>query len=108
MAGKQAVQRIADLPDSPLAASAHYFAEHLHEARAALAKPDVNALAIVIPHAGTDHDDWRRALARDLAREYTPQRVNVVGGGAEPATEALLTYLANAPGVTGQYCPVHD
>ena len=101
----QAEQYIDTLPDSPLDASAAYFARHLAEARSSIEQ--VDALAIVLPAAPTDHDDWRRALARDLAREYTPKRVNVVGGNGAGLAETLA-YLGNALGVTGQYCPLHE
>lgn len=104
----QAVQRISDLPDNPLDASAHVFANHLSQIRSMLAGGKTEALAIVLPSATTNHDDWRRGLARDLAREFTPKRVNVVGASNEAASEALLSYLANAPGVTGQYLTAHD
>ena len=107
-AGKQAVQRVTDLPESPLSAAAAYFDQFLNEARTLLAYDGVGALAIILPHTGTDHDDWRQALARDMAKEFTPQRVNVIGAGAEADTQALADYLAGAPGVTGQYCPVDD
>ncbi len=56
-----------------------------------------------MPAAPYDHADWRRAVARDLARAYAPKRVNVVGGNDLAAT---LDYLAGAPGVTGQYLPL--
>lgn len=101
----QAEQHIDTLPQSPLDASAAYFANHLSVARTKLAEAD--ALAIILPSAGTDHDDWRRALARDLAREYAPKRVNVIGGAGD-GLSATLAYLGNAPGVTGQYCPLHE
>lgn len=104
----QVIQHIAELPDSPLAASVVFFEAHLNSSRSALSEDGVTGLAIILPYAATDHDDWRRTLARDLAREFTPQRVNVVGGGSEKATEALTRYLADAPGVTGQYLAAHE
>ena len=101
----QVEQHIDALPDSPLAASASFFAEHLERSHA-LISGDAEALAIILPAAGTDHDNWRRALARDLAREYAPKRVNIVGANQASLGETLA-YLADAPGVTGQYCPLH-
>ncbi len=101
----QAEQHIEKLPQSPLEASAAYFAEHLEAAREMI-EDNADALVIVLPQAGSDHDDWRRSLARDLARLYAPKRVNVVGGKKEAIAETLA-YLSDAPGVTGQYCPLH-
>ena len=103
----QAELRIDSLPERPLDAAAAFHCTHLDRARERLsAGPD--ALAIVLPHAPTDHDDWRRALARDLGRAYAPQRVNVVGGSDEAAIVAMLAYLKDAPGITGQYLPLHE
>ena len=103
----QVVLKVAGLPESSVEASAAFFADHFDEARALLAKAETTALAIVLPSAGPDHDDWRRTLARDMARAQSPKRVNVVGGDAEAAT-ALLDYLKDAPGVTGQYLAAHE
>ncbi|QFT77267.1 Rossmann fold domain-containing protein [Erythrobacter sp. THAF29] len=103
----QRVLVLETLPESGIEASAEFMAEHLGAVKSILDRPDTEALAILLPPAPRDHDDWRRALARDLARAYAPSRVNVVGGTGE-AAEATLAYLANAPGVTGQYCPCHE
>lgn len=103
----QEVLRVVELPQAPLDASAVFHADHLDEAMAAL-EGEAGELAIVLPPAASDHDDWRRALARDLARKYAPKRANVLGGGSEAATEAMLAYLRAAPGITGQYLPLHD
>ena len=108
MADEQRVFTVEHLPADGLAAWAAFFAEHLAGARAVIEEPDVDALAIVLPPAGPDHTDWRRAVARDLARAYTPKRVNVVAGEEGAELDALLAYLGNAPGVTGHYCEVHD
>ena len=91
------------LPDSALDAASAFMAFHLEAARALLARPDCDALAIILAPAGHDHADWRLALARDLAREAAPKRVNLVAGSPGPAREATLRFLADAPGVTGQY-----
>ena len=106
--GIQAVQHIAELPNSALDASAYVLNEQLGAVRAVLSEDGVSALAIVLPAAGPDHSDWRLALSRNLAREFAPQRVNVVARGGEAATQALLTYLEGAPGVTGHYLEAHD
>ncbi len=104
----QAVQHIAELPDSALDASAYVLNEQLDAVRAVLSEDGISALAIVLPGAGPEHSDWRLAFARDLAREFAPQRVNVVARGNEAATQALLVYLEGAPGVTGHYLEAHD
>ena len=105
------VLRVFDpaIPDAaPLDAMGAFAADHLATARQMLGEGGVRALAIVLPPAAAEHDDWRRAIARDLARAHTPARVNVVSGSAGAGRDALVAYLANAPGVTGQYLAVHE
>ena len=99
---------IGSLPDGALDAMGAFMASHLGAARALLAEADCSALAIVLPPAAHDHKDWRRALARDLAREAAPGRVNVVAGAPGAALSQTLRFLADAPGVTGQYLVCHD
>lgn len=96
------------LPDGALDAAGAVMAFHLEAARAILADPDVTALAILLPPAPHDHRDWRLALARDLAREAAPKRVNIVSGHHGEACTATLRFLADAPGVTGQYLSCDD
>ena len=96
------------LPEGALDAATAFMALHLEAARALLADPQTTALAIILPPAPHDHRDWRLALARDLAREVTPKRVNVVAGVPGEARAATLRFLADAPGVTGQYLPCHE
>lgn len=108
MAAMQRVFTVEHLPADGLAAGAAFFAEYLDDARDMIEQADVGAIAIVLPPAGPDHTDWRKALARDLARAHTPKRVNVVAGEEGAELDALLAYLGNAPGVTGHYCEVHD
>lgn len=91
------------LPDSALDAAGAFMAFHLEAARALLGDPGTTALVIVLPPAGPDHRDWRLALARDLAREAAPRRVNCVAGREGAALAETLRFLADAPGVTGQY-----
>jgi hypothetical protein len=98
----------ARLPGSPLDAAGAFMAFHLEAARAALAQSDCTALAIILAPAGRDHADWRRALARDLAREAAPKRVNVVAGAPGAARNDVLRFLADAPGVTGHYLLCHE
>ncbi len=96
------------LPDGALDAAGAFMAFHLEAARARLAAPDCTALAIILPPAAHDHRDWRLALARDLAREAAPRRVNVVAGLPGEARAATLRFLADARGVTGQYLVCHE
>ncbi|MFM7349366.1 MAG: Rossmann fold domain-containing protein [Erythrobacter sp.] len=96
------------LPEGAIDAAGAFMAFHLEAARRILADPDTSALAIVLPPAPHDHRDWRLALARDLAREAAPRRVNVLAGTPGPAREATLRFLADAPGVTGQYLSCHE
>jgi hypothetical protein len=94
----QAVLDCSALPDNALGAAAWFHAEYLPQVAGLL--EGAESLVIVMPTALYDHADWRRAVARDLARAHAPKRVNVVGGNGVAAT---LEYLARAPGVTGQY-----
>lgn len=96
------------LPEHPLDAAGAFMAFYLESARALLAAPDCSALAIILPPAGHDHRDWRLTLARDLAREAAPARVNVVAGPAGSARDEVLRFVAEAPGVTGQYLVCHE
>ncbi len=104
----QAVLEIAQLPQRSIDASAAFMQTHLKAATELLKKPETDALAIVLPAAGPDHDDWRRSAARDLARAYAPQRVNIVGARLAEKAQPLLAYLRDAPGVTGQYLAAHE
>lgn len=100
------------LPDGALDAQTAFMALHLEAARALLADPDTTALAILLPPAAHGHRDWRLALARDLAREAAarevPGRVNIVSGHPGEARNDVLRFLADAPGVTGQYLVCHE
>lgn len=101
----QAEYQVTELPGGALEASAHFYAEHLDAVRAQMGEGD---LVIILPAAPHDHKDWRQALARTLAREYAPVRVNVVGAHDAAKKEALCAYLAGAKGVTGHYCEAHE
>jgi hypothetical protein len=91
------------LPGTALDAAGAFMAFHLETARAILADPDCTAVAIILPPAAQDHREWRLALARDLAREMAPKRVNLIAAHPGEPCEATLRFLADAPGVTGQY-----
>lgn len=101
----QAVLRIEGLPADALDAAAEFHRTWLDQARGAL-RGEASSLVLIMPPAPPDHRDWRRAIARDLARELAPKRVNLVAGGDTDAISAALEYLARAPGVTGQLLPV--
>jgi hypothetical protein len=101
----QAEYHVSDLPEGALQASAEFYAKHLDAARTAMGEDD---LVIALPPAEYNHADWRRALARDLARECTPSRVNVISTADEGQKEALISYLAGAKGITGHYLQSHE
>jgi len=104
----QVVQRVEGLPETPLAASETFYSRHLAAARRMIAGGGISELVVVFPHAGSVHDDWRRGLARELAREFKPVRANVVGADDDTAIEQILAYLRDAPGVTGQYLAAYE
>lgn len=93
---------VESLPQQPSAAAAHFYAHHMAGIVSYLASGKGD-LVLILPFAEVEHDDWRRAAARDLARDYAPHRVNVIGGGDAAARAETLAYLRDAPGVTGQY-----
>jgi hypothetical protein len=101
---KQAVLRIDALPVAPLDAAEAFHCEWLSRIRSML--NDCDSMVVVLSPAGQDHADWRRAAARDVAREAAPRRVNLIGGDDDAAIAAALAYLDAAPGVTGQYLPL--
>lgn len=103
----QAVLAIKSLPANAVEAAAQFHAEDLPKVQALL-QGGMGAVVIVMPSAPSDHDDWRRAITRDLARAHAPQRVNATCGSCPDAVEAMLKYLRDAPGVTGQYLPTHE
>ncbi len=103
-----AVQIVEDLPERAIDAAAAFHEHHLAESRRLLDDGESDALAICLSPAAYDHDDWRRTLARDLARAHAPKRVNVIGAVVGEARNQMLAYLRNAPGVTGQYLAAHE
>ena len=100
------MQVVEDLPVSAIDAAAAFHQMHLAEAKRLIGQAE--ALAICLSPASYDHADWRRTLARDLARAHAPKRINVVGAASGEPREAMLAYLRNAPGVTGQYLAAHE
>lgn len=103
----QAVLTIDRLPDCEIEAAASFHTHWLEAARAALSD-ETDSLVIVLSSAPTSHDDWRRTVARDLARAHAPKRVNIVSAPDAATLDAMLSYLMDAPGVTGQYLPGHE
>ena len=91
---------VADLPEAPLAASGAFHRDHLPEIERMMgAGEDV---MIALPPADHTHREWRLALAAGLARAGVPSRANVVAGEGA-VLDAFEAYLAEAPGITGQY-----
>ena len=107
-AGEHRELTIGALPESGLEAHARLVIDHLGAVRAALDEPATASLTLTLAPAPPEHDAWRRALAGDLAREYTPKRVNIAAGAQGEALDTLREYLRDAPGVTGHYVQVHD
>lgn len=96
------------LPERAIDAHRAFFDQHLDRIRKELAEPRCKSFTIALGPANHEHDAWRGALAADLAREYAPKRVNVAAGPKTDAFDALLEYLEDAPGVTGQYLQAHE
>lgn len=102
----QVIVTVDDLPGDALGAASAFHARHVAAVREAAAN-GAGSIVLVLPPAPVDHTDWRRAAVRDLARALAPVRVNLVAGEAGPSLDETLAYLANAPGVTGHYLPLH-
>jgi hypothetical protein len=100
-----AVLRIEGLPNGALDAAREFHASWLEQVRTLLHGGSAS-LAIVMPPAAYDHSDWRRSVARDLARAAAPARVNVIASDEPAAIASALAFLESAPGVTGQYLPL--
>jgi len=93
----------ADLPESPLDASAIFHASIIPQVRTALVSGDV---VIGFASAAHSHAAWRLAAIQELAREAAPRRVNALAGPTGAGQDSALAYLASAPGVTGQLLQV--
>ena len=96
------MRRVAvdDLPPEPLAAAGVFHQHWLHHVEQLLESGEDVMLAFA--PADHTHREWRRAVVSGLARAHAPWRVNAVAG-AGALLNAFETYLASAPGVTGQY-----
>lgn len=91
---------VDDLPDEPLAAAGVFHQHWLPYVEAVLAAGE--DVLVALPLADHTHREWRRAIAAGLARAHAPKRLIVVAGQGI-ALDVCETYLAAAPGVTGQY-----
>lgn len=91
--------RVEGLPDEPLEAAGLFHQHWLAHVEARLAEGDV---MVAFDPADYRHRDWRRGVARDLARRQAPRRVNLVAGD-DRVIAAFAAYLETAPGITGQY-----
>ena len=98
------IVRVDRLPPGALEAAEVFRGEYLPAIRAHLQSG--RSLTVALPSATHDHTDWRRAMARDLARAYAPARINFIAGGNIAAIRDAENYLAGADGVTGQYLPL--
>jgi hypothetical protein len=104
----QVVLQLSYLPDEPLEAAAHFYAEEIPSAHkllkyeADLRGEAVDALTIVFPTDGKPHHGWQLAAVQSLARELAPVRVNGLTGGGAATIAQTAEWLADAPGVTGQ------
>ena len=97
----QRVFQLTGLPASALEAAAAFHVRHMPALNALLADAPASVV-IVLPSASYEHEGWRRAVVRDLARAHAPVRVNMLAGDDAQAVVAALAYLEQAPGVTGQ------
>ena len=91
-----------------LEAHAAFMRDDLASVKSQMEGEGVSSLPIVLPPAPSEHDAWRQAIAGELARAYTPKRVNIAAGAKGEALDTVLTFLRDAPGVTGHYVQAHD
>lgn len=91
---------VDDLPAEPLAAAGVFHQHWLPHIEALLAG-GADVMVTLAP-ADHTHREWRHGVAAGLARAHTPRRVNVIAGEGA-VLDAFERYLADAPGITGQY-----
>jgi hypothetical protein len=96
--------RVEGLPQNPLDAAGLFYSKHLPEIRENSAGSDM--IVIYFEPAGHEHQAWRLAAIRELAREVAPARANAIVGKDYTALAEALDYLARAPGITGQLLAV--
>ena len=95
---------VDDLPGDPLAAAAVFHQHWLPFAEEILASGE--DLLLAFAPADHAHGGWRRAAVAALARKHAPRQVNAVASPGSASLAAAQRYLAEAPGVTGQYLPL--
>lgn len=93
---------VGPLPDDPLAAAANFHSDWLPRVLALLDSGE-SVLTLVFAPAGLAHSGWREAAVQLLARERTPARINAICGEDPAAIRATASFIAGAPGLTGQY-----
>jgi len=93
-----AVVRVGALPDDALAAAAEFYARILPQVHSASGED----LVLVFEPASHEHRAWRLAVVQQLARDHAPQRINAIESDDETAIAAAMTYVDQAPGLTGQ------
>jgi hypothetical protein len=100
----QQVMQVYGLPAEPLDA-----ADVFHDRVAPMLLETLSQLerdgdlVILFEPAGPEHTAWRMASVQDFARAAAPNwRCNAVVGTGDAQIAQALTYLAAAPGVTGQ------
>lgn len=94
------VRRVGPLPADAVGAAAAF---HARLAPLLETADDDAHLMLVLPPTDYTHTGWRLAAVQALARARAPARVNAVGSADDRAINAAAAFLANAPGVTGQY-----
>jgi hypothetical protein len=94
--------RVGPLPDDPLDAASVFHGTILPQLRVS----HDAVLTCLFDPAGHDHDDWRKAAIRSLARDCAPRRINAIVSGDDAAIAAAEAWLAGAEGITGQYLPL--
>lgn len=93
---------VGPLPDDPLAAAANFHADWLPRVIAMLDSGEPLVTLVFAP-AGLSHAGWREAAVQLLARERSPARINAICGDDPAAIGATASFIAKAPGLTGQY-----
>ena len=88
------------LPEEALAAAGLFHQHWLPRIEHAL--EGGHDVLVALASANHSHAEWRLSIAAGLARKHTPRRVNLVSGEGA-VVEAFAAYLAEAPGITGQY-----
>lgn len=105
--GAPAIIRVGPLPEPALDAAAAFHAQFRQKVRNA-AGSDSEYVVVIMEPAPFDHADWRRAAARDLARAYPDNCINIIAGSDDGAVARMIEFLGRAPAITGQYLPLAE